>query len=72
MDSRTVVVMVLHDDGTFELEPEDTDVTDSVMPDDYYEAPAGCIWGASCLIKGEHRVSDCIAVDDPLRKSLGF
>lgn len=51
--------MILHDDGHFELEPEDTDVTDSVEPDDYYEAPAGCCFPGECLMPGAHLLSEC-------------
>jgi hypothetical protein len=51
--------MLLHEDGHFELEPEDTDVTDSVIPDNYYEAPEGCCYPGECLIQHSHLLSDC-------------
>ena len=51
--------MILHDDGHFELEPHETDVEDSIEPDDYYEAPAGCCFPDICLMPGDHLLSEC-------------
>ena len=55
--------MILHNNGRFELEPEDTDVTDSTEPDDYYEAPAGCCFPVACLMPGAHLLSECHTVE---------